>query len=66
MFDNLTRCGDKWYVFQSDSGHLGLGPISETEPGDNVCVFGRGNVPFILRERVQADRGMLCSCFDAR
>jgi hypothetical protein len=50
MFDNLAWCGDTWDVFQSDNGSLGLGPVAGMKIGDIVCVFGRGNVPFILRE----------------
>ncbi|KAG9232779.1 hypothetical protein BJ875DRAFT_67502 [Amylocarpus encephaloides] len=35
-------------IFQSDGKHLGLAP-AQAEQGDEIVLFDKGNVPFLLR-----------------
>ncbi|PVH80545.1 hypothetical protein DL98DRAFT_515399 [Cadophora sp. DSE1049] len=35
-------------LFQTGKGYIALGPVI-TQPGDIVCLFHGGNVPYVLR-----------------
>ncbi|RDI86099.1 hypothetical protein Vi05172_g3670 [Venturia inaequalis] len=48
-FERLAAkaCNNRW-LFLTTGGHLGLGPWSML-PGDEVCILGGADMPFVLR-----------------
>lgn len=52
----------EWDIFQSDRGHLGLGPAT-MQSGDILCVFSGGKVPFILHPLNEKDYRLVGECY---
>lgn len=59
---NLAWSNGEWDMFETETGLLGLGPTNSL-PGDVVCIFGGGNVPFILRPWEEKGYKLIGECY---
>jgi hypothetical protein len=60
--ENVASTIAELEIFFSETGYLGLGPI-DMLPGDIVCIFLGGTVPFIVRPREGCGYQLIGECY---